>query len=94
MSNIVTGPVATEITRRLTEAFDPLYLAVHNDSEKHRGHSGYDDSGESHFTVEIVSESFTGQNRLARQRAVNAALGDLLESRIHALVTKARAPGE
>lgn len=94
MSNIIIGPVAGEITRRLNEALDPTYLAVHNDSEKHRGHAGYDGSGESHFTVEIVSGKFIGLSRLARQRAVNATLGNLLGSRIHALVIKARAPVE
>ena len=65
-----------------------------NDSEKHRGHAGYDGSGESHFTVEIESPAFAGKSRLERQRAVNAALADLLKDRVHALAIKARAPGE
>ncbi len=65
-----------------------------DDSESHRGHAGHDGSGESHFTVEIVSIAFNGQTRIARQRAVNHALGDLLRERIHALAIKARAPGE
>jgi BolA protein len=94
MSELPTGPVAAEITRRLAAALAPTRLAVINDSEKHRGHAGHDGSGESHFTVEIESASFAGQNRVARQRAVNAALGDLLRDRIHALAIKATAPGE
>jgi BolA protein len=94
MNDIPTGPVAQEIARRLTQALNPAHLAVIDDSEKHRGHAGHDGSGESHFTVEIVAESFAGQNRVARQRAVNAALGDLLRERVHALAIKARAPGE
>ena len=94
MSELPTGPVAAEITRRLTAALSPTRLAVIDDSESHRGHAGHDGSGESHFTVEIESPSFTGQNRVARQRAVNAALGDLMHERIHALAIKARAPGE
>jgi Stress-induced morphogen (activity unknown) len=89
-----TGPVAQEITRRLTEAFAPLSLAVIDDSEKHRGHAGHSGSGESHFTVEIVSAAFEGQTRVARQRAVNHALADLLAERVHALAIKARAPAE
>jgi BolA protein len=88
------GPVAAEITRRLAEAFAPAHLAVIDDSEKHRGHAGHDARGESHFTVEIVSDAFTGQTRVARQRAVNTALADLLVERVHALAIKARAPGE
>ncbi len=88
------GPVAQEITRRLTEALSPTHLRVINDSEKHRGHAGHDVRGESHFTVEIVSPAFEGQNRISRQRAVNGALADLLRERVHALAIKARAPGE
>ncbi|TZG27274.1 BolA family protein [Sphingomonas montanisoli] len=94
MTQNPTGPVATEITRRLTQALAPSHLNVIDDSDHHRGHAGHDARGESHFTVEIVAESFAGQNRVARQRAVNAALGDLMKERVHALSIKARAPGE
>ena len=94
MTHTFTGPVGTEIHRRLQEAFDPARLVVRDDSESHRGHAGHDARGESHFTVEIESAAFTGQSRVARQRAVNAALRDLLEERVHALAIKARAPGE
>ena len=91
----ISGPVAAEITRRLTEALDPTQLRVIDDSEKHRGHGGYNpDSGESHFTVEIESPRFAGLNRVQRQRAVNEPLRDLLEERVHALAIRARAPGE
>ena len=90
-----TGLVAAEITIRLTAALGPTHLQVIDDSEKHRGHGGYNpNGGESHFTVEIESPAFAGMNRVARQRAVNHALADLLEERVHALAIKARAPGE
>jgi len=88
------GPVATEIEARLRAALNPARLAVIDDSEKHRGHAGHDGSGESHFTVEVVADAFTGQSRVARQRMVNAALSDLLRDKVHALAIKARAPQE
>jgi len=94
MSQPFTGPVAQEIAKRLREALAPTHLDVINDSESHRGHAGHDGSGESHFTVVIESPAFSGQGRLARQRAVNAALGDLLQERVHALAIKASAPGD
>jgi BolA protein len=94
MSNAFTGPVAAEIEKRLREALAPSDLRVINDSDRHRGHSGHDGSGESHFTVEIEAPAFAGQSRLQRQRAVNQALGDLMRERIHALAIRARAPGE
>ena len=88
------GPVATEIEARLRSALAPVHLAVIDDSDKHRGHAGHDARGESHFTVEVVSAAFEGQNRVARQRAVNAALAELLPERVHALAIKAKAPSE
>jgi BolA family transcriptional regulator, general stress-responsive regulator len=94
MQSKSSGPVAAEITRRLTESLAPAQLQVIDDSEKHRGHSGHDPRGESHFTVEIESHLFTGMTRVQRQRTVNTALAELLKERVHALVIKARAPGE
>ena len=94
MASSFTGPVAAEIDQRLRAALAPIRLTVTNDSARHRGHAGDDGSGESHFTVEIVAPAFAGLSRLARQRAVNAALGDLLRERVHALAIRARAPGE
>jgi BolA protein len=94
MTAFFTGPLAPEIAKRLEAALAPTHLQVINDSESHRGHAGHDGSGESHFTVIVESPLFAGMSRLERQRAVNAALGDLLRDRIHALAIKAKAPGE
>jgi BolA protein len=94
MSQALTGPVAREIDQRLRTALAPTRLAVINDSDMHHGHAGHDGSGESHFTVEIESPAFAGLSRLERQRAVNAALGDLMKERVHAMVIRASAPGE
>jgi BolA protein len=94
MSQPLTGSVAFEIEKRLRDALAPDALEIVNDSGRHHGHAGDDGSGESHFSVDIVAEAFTGMSRVERQRAVNAALADLLAGRIHALAIKARAPGE
>lgn len=88
------GPVEIEIRQRLEAEFSPRELIVSNDSAMHSGHSGDDGSGESHFSVTIVSDAFAGVSRLQRQRMVNGALGDLPGQRVHALAIKARAPGE
>ena len=94
MSAALTGSVAAEIEQRLRAALAPTRLEVINDSARHSGHAGDDGSGESHFTVEIESPLFAGMSRLERQRAVNAALGDLMRQRVHALAIRARASGE
>jgi BolA protein len=88
----MTTPVAEEMHRLLTEAFAPARLAIINDSAKHRGHTGDDGSGESHFTIEIEAAAFAPMNRLARQRAVIAALGDIVGQRVHAVAIKAGVP--
>ncbi len=87
-------PVAEEMHALLTSAFAPTRLAIINDSGKHSGHMGDDGSGESHFTIEIEAPAFAPMNRLARQRAVIAALGDIVGQRVHAVAIKASVPAE
>ena len=94
MQAAATGPVATEMLRRLNSALSPSRLELTDVSEKHRGHGGYNPDGESHFTLEIESVAFTGKSRVERQRMVYKALGDLMHERVHALQIRARAPGE
>ncbi|HET9355491.1 MAG TPA: BolA family protein, partial [Sphingomicrobium sp.] len=89
-----TGPVASEMIRRLEAALSPIRLDLVDDSEKHRGHGGSNPAGESHFSLTIESADFAGKSRVERQRMVHRALGDLLDQRVHALSVKAKAPGE
>ena len=92
MHAAATGPVATEMLRRLDSALSPTRVELVDESEKHRGHGGYNPEGESHFSLEIESEAFTGKSRVERQRMIYKALGDLMLERVHALSIKARAP--
>ncbi len=94
MNVAATGPVATEMLSRLDSALSPSRLALTDDSEKHRGHGGYNPAGESHFTLQIESASFAGKSRVERQRMVYRALGELMHERVHALSIRATAPGE
>jgi BolA protein len=90
------GPIARQIDERLRAALAPETLEILDDSAKHRGHAGHrGDDAESHFTVRIVAAAFAGETRVARQRRVYAALGELIApDRIHALAIQAKAPGE
>ena len=76
------------------DALSPTRLELIDDSESHRGHGGYNPAGESHFSLRIESPAFASKSRVQRQRMVYAALGELMESRVHALSIKAIAPGE
>ena len=86
--------VAETIERKLTEALAPLRLRIVDDSEKHRGHAGYREGGETHFRVEVVSRDFSGLNRVARQRRVYEILAAELEEQVHALQLKTLTPEE
>ncbi len=77
--------MAEEIRSRLEKAFSPSILAVHDDSEQHRGHGGYREGGESHWRVEIAAPAFAEMSRIERHRAVHTALGPEIVGRIHAL---------
>jgi BolA protein len=81
------------IRTRLAAALAPSTLDVDDESHRHVGHAGARD-GRGHFRVRIVSAAFEGQSAIARHRAVYAALGDLMQTDIHALVIDARTPEE
>lgn len=89
-----SGPIERELRATLERELAPVRLEIVNDSVQHHGHAGDDGSGESHFSVLVVSAKFGGLSRLERQRLVNRSLGDLPGQRIHALSVKALAPGE
>lgn len=81
------------IRERLRTGLAPLVLDIEDESHRHAGHAGARD-GRGHFRVHIVSEAFAGKNALQRHRAVYAALGELMQTDIHALAIDARAPEE
>lgn len=81
--------MAAEIERRLLAAFAPSELDVLNESHRHAGHAGDDGSGESHFRVRIRAAALGPMSRLARHRAIHAALGPEVTGRIHALALDA-----
>jgi BolA protein len=82
-----------EIRRRLVLALAPAVIDIEDESHRHAGHEGARD-GRGHFRVRIVSAAFRGEPPLARHRAVYAAVGDLMQTDIHALVIDARTPEE
>jgi BolA protein len=77
--------VRDEIETALRAAFTPSRLVVADVSEDHRGHAGFREGGETHFDVAITAPEFAGLGRVAKHRAVHAALGAPLIGRIHAL---------
>jgi BolA protein len=58
-------------------------VEVIDHSARHAGHA--EATGGCNFEVVVVSERFAGLSRLAAQRLVFAALGELMRGPIHAL---------
>ena len=86
--------VAEQLRAALERALHPTRLEITDDSERHRGHGGWREGGESHFRVVVVSERFRGLSRVDRQRLVHEAAAELLRERIHALSIRALTPTE
>jgi BolA protein len=86
------GVIADRMRKKLEAAFAPARLEITDDSDKHHGHSGSREGGESHFTLAIESAAFAGTSRVDRQRMINKVLAEELAGPVHALSIKAEAP--
>lgn len=85
---------AARIETIIRDALAPDMVHVIDDSARHSGHAGARPGGETHYTVLVVAEGFRGQNRVARHRAVNAALAGEFAAGLHALALVLRTPEE
>lgn len=81
-----------EMKRRLA-VLAPEHVEIIDESALHAGHAGAK-SGGGHYQLILIAAAFAGQNSVARHRAIYQALGDLMNTRIHALAITALAPGE
>ena len=75
--------IKAEIIKRLSDALPGATIRIH------------DLTGSlDHWQAEIVATQFSGMNRLARQRKVYAALGELMSGPIHAFTCRTLTPEE
>lgn len=81
-----------EMQQRLA-TLAPETVEIGDDSALHAGHAGAR-SGGGHYNLTIVSPQFEGLLTIKRHRLIYNALGDLMQTKIHALSIKAYAPGE
>ncbi len=86
------GPIGKILEQKLKAAFKPTLLRVIDESNQHHGHAGAHPSGESHFRIQVTSESFRGQSRVNQHRMINQCLADELAARVHALAIEAGVP--
>ena len=86
----------TERVERIEAALaclSPAALLVKDQSHLHAGHAGAED-GRGHFEVTIISDVFAGKRPLERHRMVFDAVGELMQTDIHALNIKAYSSDE
>ena len=82
-----------KIRERINAALKPDALEIIDESHKHIGHAGARD-GRGHFQVTIVSDKFKGLSPIQRHRLIYDAVGDLMDTDIHALSIKAVASSQ
>jgi len=89
-------PMYNEILAKLIAVLKPTAIQLVDNSDQHAGHAGskgWEESGESHFALEIVSEAFDGLAAVKRHQLVYMLLGETME-KIHALQISAKTPEE
>lgn len=86
--------IKDSIISKINEQLEPQILEVEDDSNKHRGHAGWQEGGETHFNLLVVSEKFAGLSKINRHKVIYGILGDEMRQKIHALSIKAYAPEE
>lgn len=77
----------------LRSAFQVSHLDIEDESHLHAGHAGAA-SGGGHFKLTIVAPEFEGMTKVARHRAIYAALNSHFPDAIHALTILAYTPSE
>jgi BolA family transcriptional regulator, general stress-responsive regulator len=77
----------------LRSAFQLTQLQIDDESHLHAGHAGAA-SGGGHFKLTIVAPEFEGMSKVARHRAIYAALSGHFPAAIHALTILAFTPSE
>ena len=82
-----------EIKARLEAALSPESLQVDDESHLHAGHEGAKD-GRGHFRVLVISDMFKSQTPIKRHRMIYHAMGELMQTDIHALTIEAFTPEE
>ncbi len=82
----------TEIEQRLS-ILNPISCQIDDESALHAGHAGAA-SGGGHYRLMLVSEKFNGLKLIERHRLVYDAVGNLMQTEIHALAITALTPIE
>ena len=82
-----------DLIRTALLTLQPSALTIKDESHLHAGHASAKSSG-GHFAVHIISPAFSGKTAVQRHQMVYNALGDLMQTEIHAVSINAKTPDE
>lgn len=82
--------VEKSILSKLSAEFQPMHLAVINESHMH----SVPPESETHFKVVIAAATFSGKRQVQRHQAIYACLAQELQSGVHALALHTFSPDE
>ncbi|KAL1695534.1 bola-like protein-domain-containing protein [Schizophyllum commune] len=84
-----SGPIETAIRQKLTGLLQPQTLSITNDSWKHKHHAPMratgGGNGETHFSIQVVSDAFRGKTTIQRHRMIHSALAEELAQGLHSI---------
>ncbi|MFV9838678.1 MAG: BolA family protein [Aaplasma endosymbiont of Hyalomma asiaticum] len=87
--------MATEIKRKINDLMKDSQVHIVNESDDHAGHTSRSGYAVSHLKVTVVSDYFTGMQKLNRQRLMHKVLETeikMLHSITFVLLTNAETP--
>ena len=77
--------IKEQIINQITEMLQPEFLEIVDQSDKHKGHSGWREGGETHFHIKVISKKFQNLSRIQRHQLVYKSLSPEPMNTIHAL---------
>lgn len=78
-----------QINQKLNAELNPSQLNIVDESHLHAGHAGAK-TGKGHFFVDITSDRFAGISPVKTHQLIYAALGEMMQTDIHALRISAK----
>lgn len=84
MTNDDSADLILLVKSRLEQHLDPTMLEITDESKMHVGHAGAQ-NGMKHLAIRISSKALETMPKLLAHKAIYSALGELMDTRIHAV---------
>ncbi len=90
MTNIIHSTRTERMLNVLTSALSPSHIKLYDESDKHRGHKGVQESmnagiSETHFILEITAAALSGMTRITQHQKIYQILASEFDQGLHAL---------